>query len=203
MGGYRVPPQLEVPKWRLKFLNSSFAKSLSSVSAAAMKNSEKQIRVRVSSSRLTTTPPRYPESKRPPLRHLIMDATSSRPTGATWVDRKDIHRVAQMDFVKNNIGRMAVTFQGHSDDRHGPGMKQAPEIPDSGPGFQGRGVWRWTGLFQCFSPEPIRLILGICLTIHIKTPPLSVRNGVSCIIIFALPFLMISGKIRTFSPTLF
>jgi hypothetical protein len=59
---------------------------------------------------------------------------------AARIDRKDIHRVAQMDFVKNNVGRMAVTIQGHSDDRHGPGVKQGPEIPDSRPGFLNRDI---------------------------------------------------------------
>lgn len=59
---------------------------------------------------------------------------------AARVDRKDIHRVAQIDFVKNNVGRMSVTLQGHTDDRHGPGVEQALEIPGIRPRFKGRSV---------------------------------------------------------------
>jgi len=48
-------------------------------------------------------------------------------------DGKDIHRIAKMNFVENNVGGMAFSFQGNPDDRHGFRMKQSLEIPNRGP----------------------------------------------------------------------
>jgi hypothetical protein len=40
----------------------------------------------------------------------------------------DGHRIAQQQFMKNDVGRMAVIGLGHTDYRNGGGLKQGVEI---------------------------------------------------------------------------